>query len=463
MYLKRSFPGIGIYVSNCEDVVVNEQNSIIGKGTNLFGFWETESYNTYGIRAVNSPACTFECNKIDETKVGILIEGGCESTDNLRGNNFGTHGAGLWLDNGGVIGGQKHQGNIWKTNGANQVVSQQGKYYPGGAARHWGSSLDDWDESEFLVNDAIIGHNPDEAVRPTDAINNWFKKQEGNTFSCTEKINENPISRRGRYRYNALKPNGTYWNLANPSNSIGYNLSPAGQWNLNRQIYATIQEEHPNGAPDSRLSNFVTIHNSTSVGQFYQVEQEIRQLMAMDVDNRVSQIAAVRGSNSSIAASAPYEQYEKVVNDIFLQTLAVENLEFSESQKTDLFGMASLCSYEAGTAVFKARALYIFINPSVQFNDVCNSNAVHKKESIDIISRISVQIFPNPAKQSFTIRNVEKVKVQITSIVGKQVYNRQLNQGDTQINTQKWMNGLYIVRIESVDGTVSTQKIVVNH
>jgi len=74
-----------------------------------------------------------------------------------------------------------------------------------------------------------------------------------------------------------------------------------------------------------------------------------------------------------------------------------------------------------------------------------------------------IQVFPNPAHQFFTIRSKEVAKVHITSIVGKQVYSERLNKGDTQINTQKWMNGLYIVRIESVDGTVSTQKIVVNH
>ncbi len=92
---------------------------------------------------------------------------------------------------------------------------------------------------------------------------------------------------------------------------------------------------------------------------------------------------------------------------------------------------------------------------------VCDSLVVGIEELEE--RELSVQIFPNPANQHITIRNTEVVKVQITSIVGKQMYGRQLNKGDTQINTQQWGNGLYIVKAESENGIISSQKIVITH
>ncbi len=77
----------------------------------------------------------------------------------------------------------------------------------------------------------------------------------------------------------------------------------------------------------------------------------------------------------------------------------------------------------------------------------------------DINSK-KIQIYPNPVKNILSINNKLIVKtVKIINMTGQEVYNKQLNKINPQINVSSLSKGVYIINIETTEGVV-TQKII---
>jgi hypothetical protein len=73
------------------------------------------------------------------------------------------------------------------------------------------------------------------------------------------------------------------------------------------------------------------------------------------------------------------------------------------------------------------------------------------------------ELYPNPTTGSFYIYLAEDSKIQVFSILGQQIIERNTTaQRDYEINASNWASGLYLVRIKSASGT-KVKKVVVNH
>jgi hypothetical protein len=93
-------------------------------------------------------------------------------------------------------------------------------------------------------------------------------------------------------------------------------------------------------------------------------------------------------------------------------------------------------------------------DPSLSVNEVSNT--------------VGMKVFPNPANTnttiSFSLNNEADVLINVTDLSGKVVYSNALGTlNGTQsvnVNTDALNSGVYMVNI-SVDGSVSTQKLVI--
>ncbi|MCZ2355287.1 MAG: T9SS type A sorting domain-containing protein [Bacteroidia bacterium] len=75
---------------------------------------------------------------------------------------------------------------------------------------------------------------------------------------------------------------------------------------------------------------------------------------------------------------------------------------------------------------------------------------------------LTPHIYPNPAKESVTIDNLPcGSTVGITDITGKKVYSFVIKNEQTTISTTGFVNGVYIIQVES-NGAVAHKKLVVN-
>ena len=73
-----------------------------------------------------------------------------------------------------------------------------------------------------------------------------------------------------------------------------------------------------------------------------------------------------------------------------------------------------------------------------------------------------IRMYPNPANNFVTISNVPKgSKVMVTDFNGKLVYSSETNNEQTTISTANFVNGIYIIQIQS-NSAVANKKLVVN-
>lgn len=76
-----------------------------------------------------------------------------------------------------------------------------------------------------------------------------------------------------------------------------------------------------------------------------------------------------------------------------------------------------------------------------------------------------VKMYPNPTDSKitidFNIENIEKLNVKIFNLLGKEVLKKQLSKKDTSLLLSSLTNGIYVVRITSIDGKNSITKRLV--
>jgi hypothetical protein len=86
----------------------------------------------------------------------------------------------------------------------------------------------------------------------------------------------------------------------------------------------------------------------------------------------------------------------------------------------------------------------------------------------EVENTIGMSIYPNPANNeatvSFALNNDATASVNVTDLAGKVVYTSALGSVNgaqkVTVNTESLTNGVYMVNV-IVDGTVSTQKLIV--
>jgi len=82
--------------------------------------------------------------------------------------------------------------------------------------------------------------------------------------------------------------------------------------------------------------------------------------------------------------------------------------------------------------------------------------------SINEVNDNNVQVFPNPAREVINIVSDLNVKnITLVNYVGQTVYSQNVNGNTFQVNVSDFGTGMYMVRIETVEGTIITKRVAV--
>jgi plastocyanin len=77
----------------------------------------------------------------------------------------------------------------------------------------------------------------------------------------------------------------------------------------------------------------------------------------------------------------------------------------------------------------------------------------------------TINMYPNPTDANLTIdfqiQNIEKLNVKVFNLLGKEVLSKQISKEDTLLMVSNLNNGVYLIRITSLDGENSTTKRLV--
>src|SRR6185295_1326957 len=122
---------------------------------------------------------------------------------------------------------------------------------------------------------------------------------------------------------------------------------------------------------------------------------------------RNSKVVSASTLNSNILAKQLPENNEKVINGIYLATIAAEINSLDDSQASIILGIAEQCPYAGGKAVYRARTLYKLIDPTIEYNDdstcfvygiyrMSNELQIHTEQG-------SIMLIPNPASDNVTV------------------------------------------------------------
>lgn len=96
------------------------------------------------------------------------------------------------------------------------------------------------------------------------------------------------------------------------------------------------------------------------------------------------------------------------------------------------------------------------------------SNALQKNESIQ---HNHFDVFPNPANNSFVVKyeidkdTQDERTIQLTDITGKIVFSKTIAKinGNIEISTASYSNGLYFIQLYSGSSIVAVTKIIIHH
>ncbi|MFN0175033.1 MAG: T9SS type A sorting domain-containing protein [Saprospiraceae bacterium] len=413
----------GIKIEGGDRNVLN-CNSVFGTGG-----------NNDGIYAVHASRASVLCNHATGPARGLHFEGmlaGKNKAD-IGGNTMEDNSeAGLLLGTDAVTGGQVHRGNKWEGTGALAGI---------GADLHSQFTVDANENSDFL---------PD-AWLPFA----WFLDVAipSPSFDCGFPTTCPPLPA-------SPSPSDYPLDFKIMKGALGgATYQAANQWLSQRRFYELVIEEGNPYPGNTHVSTFLSQVQANGLSGYADVQVGIRQLGAMSEGSRATAAANLWTLNNALTGNASYQVNEKLVNQIFLQTIAIGNLEFSEIQITSLEGIAELCPLSDGEAVLRARAMLQLVQGTLADYDDISICGIEERSQRNKQDVLSVRIYPNPANNSLTIEysgiGSSNNQFLLFNTLGQVVKNISLpdGQGSLQLPLRELSEGVYWYVIPGASNT----------
>jgi Secretion system C-terminal sorting domain len=377
-----------------------------------------------GIYAVHASRASVLCNLTTGTARGLNFEGmlsGKNKAD-IAGNRMVVNAvAGLLLGTDAVTGEQVHRGN--KFEGTEALA--------GGQAFFHSKFTVDADENSSFLPDAWLPIN-------------WFvnTSNPSPSFDCGANTTCPPTP----------APTPDYpLDLKIVKGELGGTLyQAANKWLSQRRFYELVIEEGNPYPGNSDVSAFLSQAQTNGLNSYASIQVGIRQLGAMNEGNRATAAANLLTLNTALAGNASYQVNEKLVNQIFLQTVAIGNLEFSETQIALLEGIATLCPLSDGEAVLRSRAMLQLIQGTpADYDDLFICGGGERSGSKKMTGQSSIRVYPNPANDVLTIdfQSIGELSGQFLmfNALGQIIKEIALhpNDGITQLPLQGFSDGVY--------------------
>lgn len=105
-------------------------------------------------------------------------------------------------------------------------------------------------------------------------------------------------------------------------------------------------------------SIFLSQKKELLVQNYSNTSQLLDSLVKLAQNIKNQEVDNVISMNNALPETQTYEKNEKIITDIYLQTIAKGIKEFSSTQKATILEIANECPYIGGPAVYLARGLY---------------------------------------------------------------------------------------------------------
>ncbi|MCC7244858.1 MAG: T9SS type A sorting domain-containing protein, partial [Saprospiraceae bacterium] len=461
--------------------------------------------NSTGIYAMHAGQGVFSCNKTEKTNTGLHFEGiqMGKAQANVSGNTMKDNATGLLLGVDAIIGQQEHRGNLWK-GGVTQALhlspdvapfslftvdalenpsfipvsfDPQGWFVnlptPGNSFL-CGASCNVAQQNTNLVTDKKVANGELGGLQFGNA-NNWLAKrrlyerisEEGNPYGNDVDINNfiQAAQNNGLSQYANLQINQRGLFAPSPSEMTAYQQQEQNLYDLLDDLTLLEQQQAAYGlsAADSSL---LAQQRLDVLEDIAQSSAALTTLAAKWQQERSNTSANLLTQNNQLSGSANYQQYEKTVNGIWLQTIAQGVLEFNAAQTSTLQTIANACPLSDGEAVLRARTMLALVqNTPLVYDDQTNCSFGRPGErTFASGTPLNVLVYPNPTEGKINIlfdAENSSANLTITNALGQLVYQMRLLQKDETVDLHRLANGIYTYTIIGDNGSVKSGQITI--
>jgi uncharacterized protein with GYD domain len=523
----------GLQISECSYIRILENNiTVLEEGgitngirligghyltvmrNNIQALLSTPSSVSRGIFVSSSSNNHYCCNTINGSDYSLWFEGVCMNPHSVLGTIFGNADVvGLEYSSDAITGAQFNTNNRW-----------EGTFYGEVAARHQGNSQTII-QSRYRVSpfapptlpptvaptsgwflplgtpayfdcstttDCLLAEGPGELDESelTIAAGNW---ESGLSYQSTlnwqaerylhQKLEDYPGLLIGQTTVQSFYTNklGAPVQLFNDvASAIGQLAdvppSETGQYSANlAAIFERLQEltekDHLLWGATGATASALQAERNTSLAELQTLEGDNEGFAQTISANRLAVIEQILAQNNGILVSEVFEQNEKTVNRIWLETLAQGITTFTPQQANDLAEVANQCPKTGGNAVFAARGMYEFVN-YVEYDDDANCGKLENRadgQNSPEVSKTSLYgIYPNPAHSQLTVSlpladNIGELVM--ANLVGQIVRSFPLSAGHPShtVNICDLPEGIYFCKIFLGEDEVYSRKIIISH
>ncbi len=458
-----------------------------------------KGYDDYsGIYANNSNGNIYCCNTMHNKKNALHFEGSCLSSNGINTTDMQNYEVGILYGydqaNGitAITGEQNLRGNIFLDfNGAVD-------------AKH-----EDPDDKNVALSGYICNYFP--SIMPDNVVSSdpdWFTPVTGQPLTTCDE--PDAICKKTGFKLGHLD------SLIVNNYFVKANL-PTMQWQTEHYLYRQLSDNPEYVQTNALMAKFYEEKATSNIGLVYDIRKEMfdtdftntfsNELSSIDakIEAMSEELVSIKNDEykaQSINAElkpllaqwammqANVNDYQKAKwgdigtkNKAFVPTNDAEKIEksvnqyvvnyhlqdnsLSNSDLSNLYQLASLCSSKNSTAIFRARTLYELVkNMVIDWSLIENC----KGNTIPIGSKISKQttgfhanVFPNPTTNQITIQ-VENVKnfsgeAVFYNLQGQEVYRRSISGNDT-FDIENLGNGMYYIQLQQAGVCLETHKIV---
>ena len=495
------FTGIRVNSDNSSALTCNEVTTPLPNYDNTFGI---EIWDGYLTRQM--------CNGVSNTAKGVYFTMGSSAPERFQENTFEGNDIGLQLSTSAAIGQQTHRGNKW--NGS------FGSY----GAQHQSSGQGDWLASQFIVNANVPG-----IFRPDlpEEQNPWFQydptgspAEECQLIStCITEIPPFPAD--GLYGIDSTIASGGF----QTTDYVGVT-----NWLSRRYLYGKLTENPGLIVPGSVFESFYNATANSTVGSFaaidagmealYEVpagtatqilahfdtlslrleeagsidsllqaggydttliqqrsvamqvlqnaEASLDTLMQPVLGQRISDASTLASQNAVITADSVFELNERMIKDIYLNTLAQGITEFDGTQLASLESIAGQCPLTGGSAVFKARSLLAMVQDFIYDDEMlCEQIGERGNKGFDISNSHIFTLFPNPAKNevtaSFSSSSELNREIVLSDATGKEIWHKEVPKSNRSVvfETTGMQPGVYFCTLLENDVRRGIEKLII--
>ncbi len=205
------------------------------------------------------------------------------------------------------------------------------------------------------------------------------------------------------------------------------------------------------GAADDYLYlQFVDSMKTTPIGYSEMVQKKIRS----------KQFDSAAYFNNLIVSERNMDENRKIVNEIYLNHFAEPDSLLTPEDTAVLYAIALQEPLLAGDAVYSARVM-LGMEPDEDGFDF----RTEEHPAFTRVKMCECFIYPNPASDNFNIDydlgDYNNLSIEVTDILGRNLIHKELDKDEyrTQINTENFPSGIYLVKIKAASETIFQSKI----